>query len=226
MGLPLVRCASLSGSDEKILLRWWLNKKGAGATQATLLRAVAQRHVRRAVRDVCALIGITRDLPQVRLARRTTPLGSGVRCRAGARECGCDRGRRTSVMACPAGTAPPAVRAHATDADGLLSERECTAGWRCDHRRSTSASRCRTGRTSFLRTLCTYSLLALLLASLTVVALQMIAQLYFPPEHRQALYLPFLLPAAVPLLMALLTEIRSAVRQRRAARAAATQVVQ
>lgn len=45
----------------------------------------------------------------------------------------------------------------------------------------------------------------------------MVGQLYFPDEHKVAVYLPLLGPVAVPLVMGLINELRSWVRRRREA---------
>lgn len=49
----------------------------------------------------------------------------------------------------------------------------------------------------------------------------MVGQVYFPEEHKVAVYLPLLGPVAVPLVLALLRELRSLVLAARARRAAA-----
>jgi phosphatidylinositol glycan class S len=41
----------------------------------------------------------------------------------------------------------------------------------------------------------------------------MVGQVYFPDEHKVAVYLPLLGPVAVPLIMAALKEIKSAMKR-------------
>ncbi|CAK7269997.1 GPI transamidase component [Sporothrix epigloea] len=51
----------------------------------------------------------------------------------------------------------------------------------------------------------------------------MVGQLYFPDEHKVAVYLPLLGPVGVPMVMGLLNELRAWMRRRKA-RAAATEI--
>lgn len=43
----------------------------------------------------------------------------------------------------------------------------------------------------------------------------MVAQLYFPDEHKVAVYLPLLGPVGVPLLMGLIKELRGWIQRRK-----------
>ena len=47
----------------------------------------------------------------------------------------------------------------------------------------------------------------------------MVAMVYFPDEHKVAVYLPLLGPVAVPLLMSAVKELKSILAARRKARA-------
>ncbi len=49
----------------------------------------------------------------------------------------------------------------------------------------------------------------------------MVGQLYFPDEHKVAVYLPLLGPVSVPLIMGLLNEIKAWRRRRKEAATAA-----
>jgi hypothetical protein len=47
---------------------------------------------------------------------------------------------------------------------------------------------------------------------------KMVSMLYFPDEHKYAIYTPLFGPLALPLLMALLTELRGIVKEWKASR--------
>ena len=46
----------------------------------------------------------------------------------------------------------------------------------------------------------------------------MVAMVYFPDEHKAAVYLPLLGPVAVPLIMSAIKELKSILAQRRKAK--------
>lgn len=84
------------------------------------------------------------------------------------------------------------------------------------HRISAESSETATGSSLTWADLAALSLVAKSSASLAFYNPRMVGQLYFPVEHRYAVFTPLFGPLAVPLLLAGLKEVRKAVKKRRA----------